>query len=329
MKKRSFLQYAAASASLCLPWAQAKAQAAPFPARPIRVIVPFLAGNVLDNAMRNVGEEFLKNTGQPLVIDNRAGGAGIIAAQAVMQAPADGYTLLLATNSMFGINPHTFSKLPYKPDTDFKPVTNVIGMTMVLAVRSDIPASTLAEFIAWVKGRPGKTSFASFTAGNSSHFMGIILNQQAGLDMEHIPFNGTPAVVQNLLGGQIDAAFLPLNAVKPMVDAGRVKVLAVSSPQRSPLLPQVVTFREAGFPALEIYIWAGLAAPAHTPDPIIASLNAAFVKILQMPELRDKWKASDMSPIPSTPEAFRQFAREDSKRWGEAVRISGFKANES
>ena len=327
MKKRSFLQYIAAGASQCIPWAQANAST--FPVRPIRIIVPFLAGNVLDNAMRNVGEEFLKNTGQPLVIENRAGGAGIIAAQAVMQAPADGYTLLLATNSMFGINPHTFNKLPYKPDTDFKAITNVIGMTMVLAVRGDIPVNTLSEFIAWAKARPGKTSFASFTAGNSSHFMGVILNQKTGLDMEHIPFNGTPAVVQNLLGGQIDSAFLPLIAVKSMVDAGRVKVLAVSSPQRSPLLPQVVTFRESGFPALEIYIWAGLAAPANTPDAIVTSLNSAFVKILQMPELRDKWKASDMSPIPSTPEAFRQFAREDSKRWGEAVRISGFKANES
>ena len=327
MKKRSFLQWAALGASQYLPWAHANTPG--FPARPIKIVVPFLAGNVLDNALRNVGEEFVKNTGQPLVIDNRPGGAGIIAAQAVMQAPADGYTLLLATNSMFGINPHTFSKLPYKPDTDFKPVTNVIGMTMVLAVRSSIPANTLAELVAWVKGNPGKTSFASFTAGNSSHFMGIILNQQAGIDMEHIPFNGTPAVVQNLLGGQIDVAFLPLNAVKPMVDAGRIKVLAVSSPQRSPLLPQVVTFREAGFPALEIYIWAGLVAPAHTPEPIIASLNTALVKILQMPELRDKWKAADMLPIPSTPDAFRQFAREDSKRWGEAVRVSGFKANES
>ena len=299
-----------------------------FPDKPVRVVVPFAAGNTLDTALRQVAEVFKQNTGQPILVDAKPGGSGIIAAQAVMQAAPDGYTLLLCNTSMFTINPHTFAKLPYDPDKSFKPVSNFLGSAMVMAVHSSVPANNVAEFVAWTKANPGKVSFASFTAGNSSHFAGVILNQRAGLDMTHVPFNGTPPAVQNLVGGQVNAAFLPLLAVKSHVETGKVKLLAITSPQRSPLAPQLATFREQGYPELDIYIWAALAAPAGTPDTLIARLNTEFGKALRTTEIRDKWQAMGFEPLPSTPEEFTRFSQAESRRWAEAVKISGFKATE-
>ncbi len=325
MHRRPLLKALAATPfALMLPAGRAQT----FPDKPVRVVVPFAAGNTLDTALRQVGEVFKQNTGQPIVVDAKPGGSGIIAAQAVMQSPADGYTLLLANTSMFTINPHTFAKLPYDPEKSFKPVTNFLGSAMVMAVHASVPASNVAEFVAWAKANPGKVSFASFTAGNSSHFAGVILNQRAGLDMTHVPFNGTPPAVQNLVGGQVNAAFLPLLAVKPHVDSGKVKVLAITSPQRSALAPQLATFREQGYPELDIYIWAALAAPAGTPDALIARLNGEFGKALRSAEIREKWLAMGFEPLPSTPEEFTRFAQAESRRWAEAVKISGFKASE-
>lgn len=326
MKRRHALR-ALGALPIAITLPRTFAQAA-FPEKPVRIVVPFAAGNTLDAALRQVAEVFKAHTGQQLLVDNRPGGAGIIAAQALMAAQPDGYTLLLTNTSMLTINPHTFSKLPYDPDKSFKPVTNFLGASMVMAVNASVPANNVKEFVAWTKANPGKVSYASFTAGNSSHFAGVILNQRAGIDMTHVPFNGTPPAVQNLVGGQVNAAFLPLLAIKPHMESGKVKVLAVTSPQRSPLMPNVATFREQGYPDLDIYIWAAIAAPAGTPDAIIARLNTEFVKALKSQEIRDKWRAMDFETLPSTPEEFARFAQADSRRWAEAVKISGFRATE-
>ncbi len=326
MKRRTLLQSLTAL-PLAVSGLAARSQAS-FPDKPVRVVVPFAAGNTLDTALRQVAEVFKQNTGQPLVVDAKPGGSGIIAAQTVMQAAPDGYTLLLANTSMFTINPHTFSKLPYDPEKHFKPVTNFLGAAMVMAVHASVPANNVAEFVAWAKANPGKVSFASFTAGNSSHFAGVILNQRAGLDMTHVPFNGTPPAVQNLVGGQVNAAFLPLLAVRPHVESGKVKVIAITSPQRSALAPNLATFREQGYPELDIYIWSSIAAPAGTPEAVIARLNTEFVKALRSAEIRDKWAAMAFEPMPATPEETARFAQAESRRWAETVKISGFKAAE-
>ena len=307
----------------------ALAQAPSFPERPIRVVVPFAPGNTLDNALRQVAEEFKKNTGQPIVVDNKPGGSGIIAAQNVMQAAPDGYTLLLSNTSMMTINPYTFAKLPYDPEKSYKPVTGFLGASLVLAVNAaNVPANNVKEFVAWAKTQSGGVSYASFTAGNSSHFAGVIINQRTGMNMVHVPFNGTPPAVQNLLGGQVQAAFLPLMAVKSHVESGKIKVLALTSPQRSPLLPNVATFTEQGLPDLEIYIWSGLSAPAGTPDAIINKLQTEFSKVLKSQTIIEKWRAIDFEPLPFTSAEFQTFTRNDAKRWQEAVKISGFKASE-
>jgi len=326
MKRRTLLQALATAPTVsALPFARAQGA---FPDRPVRVVVPFAPGNTLDTALRQVGEVFKVNTGHALLVEAKPGGSGIIAAQTVMQAPPDGYTLLLANTSMFTINPHTFSRLPYDPEKNFKPVTNFLGSAMVMAIHASVPANNVAEFVAWTKANPGKVSFASFTAGNSSHFAGVILNQRAGIDMIHVPFNGTPPAVQNLVGGQVQAAFLPLLAVKPHVESGKVKVIAVTTPQRSALMPSLATFREQGYPDLDIYIWAAIVAPAGTPDAIVARLNTEFGKALRSAEIRDKWFTMGFETLPTTPEEFTRFAQAESKRWAEAVRISGFKAAE-
>jgi tripartite-type tricarboxylate transporter receptor subunit TctC len=300
-----------------------------YPDRPVRVVVPFAAGNTLDNALRQLGEEFKKDTGQQIIVDAKPGGSGIIAAQTVMQAPPDGYTLLLSNTSMLTINPYTFSKLPYDTEKSFKHVTGFLGASMVLAVNAaQVPANNLKEFVAWVKTQPGKVSYASFTAGNSSHFSGVILNQRAGLDMVHVPFNGTPPAVQNLVGGQVQAAFLPMLSVKPHVESGKVKVLAITTPQRSTLMPTVPTFTEEGFPEMQIYIWSGISAPAGTPDALVQRIQAVFAKALKSEAIIEKWRPIDFQPLPFTSDEYLKFIRADSKRWQEAVRISGFKASE-
>ncbi|MBL8385437.1 MAG: tripartite tricarboxylate transporter substrate binding protein [Burkholderiales bacterium] len=319
---------AAAFAAGILLAAATAGQAQEFPAKPVRVITPFAAGNTLDQALRIVSDRIKDAGGQPLVIDNKPGGAGFIAAQAGAQAAPDGYTLLLAGSGMMVINPHTFSKLPYDPEKSYRPVTNFLGTALVLAAHPSLPANTLAELVAHARTNPGKVSFASFTAGNSSHFAGVLFNRRAGIDMLHVPFNGTPPAVQNLVGGQVNTAFLPLLAVKPHVDAGRVKLLAVTSDRRTPLAPAVPTFEESGYPDLTIFTWAALLAPAGTPDALIGRLNAEFTRALRSDEVRDKFRAMDFVPMPTTPEEFSAYMRRDSLRWQEAVRLSGFKASE-
>lgn len=326
MQKRHFLKLTTlAAASTWLPATKAFAQS--FPERPVRVVVPFAAGNTLDTALREVAEEFKKSTGQPIIVDNRPGGSGLIAAQAVMNAAPDGYTLLMPNTSMLTINPHTFNRLPYDPERSFRQVTGFVGASMVMAVHSSVPANNLKEFVAWAKTQP-KVAYASFTAGNSSHFAGIILNQRAGIDMLHVPFNGTPPAVQNLISGEVNAAFLPLLAVKPHIESGRVKVIAITSPNRSPLLPTVATFKEQGFPSLEIYIWSSIAAPAGTPDAVIQKLNVEINKAMLNPGVREKWRTMDFNALAMSPEQIKTFIAADYTRWAEAVKISGFKATE-
>lgn len=322
--RRRAVQLAAAAALACGMPALAADPA--FPARPVHVYVPFAAGNTLDNALRQVADEFQKNTGQPMIIENKPGGAGIIAAQLVARAPADGYNLLLANTSMLAINPYTFKKkLPYDAQKSFKYVTGFVGSTLVLAANKTVPANNLQEFARWTKAQKTPVSYASFTAGNSSHFAGVILNEKLGLDLVHVPFNGTPPAVQNLIGEQVQTAFLPLIAVKQHMDSGKVKVLGVSSPKRSELMPEVPTFAEQGVPEMSIYIWSGFAAPAGTPDGVLQRLNEELNKVLTSPEIRAKWRDMDFEPMPMSPKAFTSFIRDESSRWRKVVEVSGFK----
>ncbi len=323
MQRRELLKaMSAAPLAIALPHAHAQE----FPNHPIRMVTQFAPGNTIDNAVRQVGEVFKANTGQPLIVDAKPGGSGVIAALNVKQSTPDGYSVLVVSNSMFTLNPHTMQNLSYNPDRDFKSVSGLLGAAMVIAVNATVPANTLTDFVAWVKANPGKVTYASFSAGNTSHFAGVILNQRAGIDMLHVPFNGTPPAITALLGGTVNAAFVPMIAVKEHVAAGKVKVLAITTPKRSSHFPDVPTFTELGYPDLSIYIWAGFAVPAATPDPVINKLNAEFNKVLVTKEIKDKWDPIGFEPLVFSPQQFKEFYQAESKRWAEAVKLSGFKA---
>ncbi|MCC6474567.1 MAG: tripartite tricarboxylate transporter substrate binding protein [Burkholderiales bacterium] len=321
MKAKQWLGLVAAALAL-LP-----AAAQEFPSRTVRLIQPFPAGNVNDSVVRLIGDRFREATGQALISEYRPGAGGIIAAQTLLAAPADGYTMLLATSGMMSINPHTYSKLPYDPLRDFATVSLAIRSQMIFAGSASLPAATLGDFIAYARANPGKTSFASFTAGNPSHFAGVMLNQLAGIDMLHVAYKGTPPAVQDLLGGQVMSAFLPLISVKAHVEAGKLKAFAITGGERSPLMPAAPTFRELGYPQLEVYIWSGFVAPAATPSAVVQRLNREITAALRSPAAQQKLRAIDLEPAPNTPEAFARMIRADIERWESAIKASGFRAD--
>ncbi len=308
--------------------AMTPAHAQDFPSKPVRVISQFNAGSALDAVLRLVGEKFKEITGQQLLIDNKPGGAGFVAAQAGAAAAPDGYSVLMGGSGMMTINPHTFKKLPYDPETSFKPLTNLIGAALVFGAGASVPANNLQEFVAYAKANPNKTNFASYTPGSPSHFAGYIFNQRAGIDMLHIPYNGAAPAVTALLGGQVQTAFLQLLSFKAQLDSGRVKAFAITGEKRSPLLPNVPTFAELGYPEMTIYAWIGLYVPAATPDPIVAQLSSIFNKVLRSPDVAEKLRSLDFEPLPTTPAELAAYMKTDSARWQDAVKLSGFKPNE-
>ena len=308
--------------------AVATVHAQDFPSKPVRVISQFNAGSALDAVLRLVGEKFREITGQNLVIDNKPGGAGIVAAQAGAMALPDGYTVLMGGSGMMTINPHTFKTLPYDPEKSFKPLTNLIGAALVFGASSTVPANDLHEFVAYAKANPNKTNFASYTPGSPSHFAGYIFNRRAGIDMLHVPFNGAAPAITALLGGQVQTGFLQLLSFKAQLDSGRVKAFAITGERRSPLLPNVPTFAELGYPEMTIYAWIGLYVPAATPDPIVAELSSIFNKVLRSPDVAEKLRSLDFEPLPTTPAELASYMKADSARWQDAVKMSGFKPNE-
>lgn len=320
-----FREFRLAAAGVAAFLAASLAGAQEFPARPIKLISPFPAGNVNEIVVRSVGDRFKEVTGQPFVYEYKPGGAGVIAVQALTSAPADGYTVLLNTSGMTSINPHAFAKLPYDPARDFAPITAAIRTQLVFAANPSTPGNNLADFIAYAKANPGKTNFASFTAGNPSHFAGVILNQLAGIDMLHVAYKGTPPAVQDLLGGQVMTAFVPIISAKPHVEAGKMKAYALTG-SRSPLLPNTPTFKELGYPQMEIYAWTGFLAPAGTPAAVVQKLNREFTAALKLPDVQAKLRAIDLEPIPNSPEEFAAMMKADTERWRDVVKASGFKA---
>ncbi len=326
LTRRTMLASAAACAFAAT--GAARAQDA-FPSKPIRVVVPFAPGNTFDVALRQVSEEMVKAGGQPLVIDNKPGASGIIAAQLVANAPPDGYTILLASLSHLAVNPYTFSKLPYDPEKSYRPITNLLGATLIMVVNAQqVPSTNYRDFVSWAKGQGNKVSYASFSAGNTSHFAGVILNKAAGLDMVHVPYNGTPPAVQSVLAGNTQVAFVPLPAAKQHIEAGKLRAIATTGAAPPALMPSIPTFRSLGVPELEIYLWGALLAPAGTPDDVMRTLNRQLVGAIRTQPVRDKFASMDFEPMPSTPDEFTAYLRKEQARWSEAVKLSGFKASE-
>jgi len=324
-KRRTLLALAGAGALALAPLA-AQAQAA-FPSKALTIVVPFSAGGTTDILARVVGQYMAKDLGQPVIVDNRAGAGGNIGAQMVARAAPDGYTLLMGTVGTHAINQSLYKKMAFDPIKDFAPLSRVALVPNLLVANPSQPYKSVKELIAYAKANPGKVSFASSGSGTSIHLSGEMFQQMAGVDMQHIPYKGSAPALTDLLGGQTAIMFDNMPSVIGHVKAGKLRPLAVTTPQRSPALPEVPTIAEAGVPGYSATSWFGLLVPAGTPAPVIAKLNGSILKALADPEVRKKLAEQGAEPHGEKPEQFAEFIRSETAKWGETVKKSGATAD--
>jgi tripartite-type tricarboxylate transporter receptor subunit TctC len=296
---------------------------AAYPDRPVRLIVPFPPGGPTDIVARPLAQNLSENLGQQVIVDNRGGAGGNIGAAAVMKSAADGYTLLMGTVGTHAINASLYKKLTFDPVKDFAPVSLVAQAAVVLVVHPSVPAKTLREFIALAKSKPGQITFGSAGSGSPGHLTGELFKDMTGLDLVHVPYQGSAPAISDLLGGQIHAMFDPIQATLSHVKAGKLRLLGVSSSKRSSAFPDVPTIAEAGVPGFETTAWWAVFAPAGTPKEIITRLNTEIVKIMRSPDTKERLRQLDIEPIGSTPDQLVAFMKIETAKWSRAVKFSG------
>ena len=294
-----------------------------YPDRPLRLIVPFPAGGPTDISARIIGQKLTEAWGQPVVVDNRAGANGIIGQDAAAKAKPDGYTLLLQSVA-FAVNPSLY-KLPYDSDRDFLPVTLVASTPLMLVVNPAVPARDVGELIALAKAKPGQINFASFGNGSIAHLSGELLNTTSGIRMTHVAYKGVPQSLGDVITGQVEVMLPTIPSALPHVRSGKLRGLAVTSRQRSPLAPELPTMIEAGIPGYEASTWFGFFFPAGTPPAIVARLHAEVVRILGLAEVRSQFKNQGFDPVGNTPEEFRRYIREEMEKYANIVKAAGVK----
>ena len=306
-------------------WAAAPAFAqADYPNRTLTYVVPYPAGGAADVFARQLALELGKRLGQTVVIENRAGANGNIGSASVVKSPADGYTLLLGTASTVAINPHLYGKnMPYDPLKDLQAVSGTHSMANVLVVNAATPYKTVQDVINAAKAKPGALAYASAGNGNTMHLAGEQFRAQAGIDLLHIPYKGGPPAMNDVLAGQVPMMFNNLPAVVPMVRSGKLRALAVATPQRSRLLPDVPTMEEAGLKGYVSTVWNGVFVRAGTPRNIVDRLNREIVAALQSPDMRQSLEDQGVDVIPSSPEQFTALVRSETTRWATVVKQSG------
>lgn len=313
--------------ALGAPLAAAQGAAASYPSKPVRVIVPFPPGGATDILARAVGNELQKNWGQPFVIENRPGAGGNTGTDAVAKSPPDGYTLLMGTVGTHGINASLYPKLPYDPVRDFAPVALVALVPNILVVHPSVPAKSVRELIDYARAHPGKLDYASSGNGTSIHLAAELFKSMTGVYMVHIPYRGSAFAMQDLLTGQVQVMFDNMPSALPQVKAGKLRALAVTSARRSPAAPDVPTLTESGLSGYEASSWFGMLAPAGTPPEIVEKLNAAIVKALQSPEVRDRLASQGAEPASLTPAEFARFIDAEIAKWAKVVKASGAKVD--
>jgi tripartite-type tricarboxylate transporter receptor subunit TctC len=324
------MQHTAASFRLivallaALGFAAGPASAQTYPTQPIKIIVATAAGGIADLVARTLAQK-LSEGGKTALVENRTGGAGAIAADAAAKAPPDGYTLFIGMHSTNAILHHLVTKLPYDGIKDFAPVTNIVASANILVVHPDVPAKSMRELVAYAKSKPGKLIYASQGNGTSGHIVGEQFKQLAGIDLVHVPYRGAAPAIQDLVAGHVSLLFDIVPLARTQIAAGKVRALAVASPQRLEGLPDVPTMAEAGFPELEGGPWFGLLAPAGTPRAIIDLLNGETRKAFAAPDVRDRFLSQGMTLPLGTPEEFSAFIAAESIRWGDIVRRTGIR----
>ncbi|MGO4812737.1 Bug family tripartite tricarboxylate transporter substrate binding protein [Cupriavidus sp. 2MCAB6] len=296
---------------------------AAYPAKVIRLVVPFPPGGSTDTLARLLAEQLKEELGQSVVVENKAGAGGNIGGDAVAKAAPDGYTLLLAAAGATVINPSLYPRMSYDPVRDLAPVTMLAREHNLMVVNPSIPALNLKEFIAYAKTRPGTLSFGSPGNGSPAQLAGELLNQSAGIKLQHVPYKGSGPAVADLIAGHITMMIDNMPALLPYVQSGRLRALAVASDKRASALPDVPTMEEAGLKGYVVTAWKGLMAPAGTPRPIIARLHDATAKILARPQMRKRLVDLGAEPVGNTPEQFAAQIRSDTAWWAALVKSTG------
>lgn len=296
---------------------------ADWPARPIRILIGTPPGDSSDASARQIAQRLAAILGQPVFVDNKPGAHGFIVGDLAKSAPKDGYTLMLSSGGQMAINPSLYKKMPYDPVKDFVPVAQINNGFLYLAVNNSLPVRDLKEFIAYVKARPGKLSYGSGGNGTTQHLTMELLKTRADLQIAHIPYRGSPLVLQDLLGGQIACAFDAGASILPQARQGKVRLLGITSPTRVPSTPDLPTFQEQGMAGFEARVWSGLFAPAGTPPQVVQRLNAAMDQMLRDEEFVEFIRKSGGEPAGGSSEAFGRFLSSEIARWAPVVRESG------
>jgi tripartite-type tricarboxylate transporter receptor subunit TctC len=296
-----------------------------FPDRGVRIVVPFPAGGSNDVVARMLGAKLQELWGQPVVIDNRAGAGGNIGAEAVARSPADGYTLLLTAPGPLAVNRSLYTQLSFNPTQDFTPVALIASVPIVLAVNPNVKATTVAELIALAKASPGKLNFGSSGLGSTNHLAGELLKTRAGIDIVHVPYRGAAPAMNDLIGGQIPMMFDNMPAIRPQVQGGTIRAIAVAGAARSPLFPELPTMVEAGVPNFEASSWFGLVAPARMPPDVMKALIDSVTKLLKDPDMVKRLADVGAEPGTLSGDDFAAFLRTESEKWGQVVKTAGAK----
>jgi tripartite-type tricarboxylate transporter receptor subunit TctC len=306
--------------------ASANVNAQEYPTKLIRLIVSVPAGGLQDGLARGLAQHMSDTLGQPVIVENRPGANTIIAAELASKSPADGYTLLIATDSTMSINPYLYAKLPYDPQRDFVPITQLAQLVEALFVSADLPVRTLGEYVTYARAHPGSINYGSFGIGSTAHLAGEEFRRVTGVTQTHVPFKGGADAMPALATNQVQSLITATAVAMPMVKAGKVRILAVAGPKRLPAIPDVPTFAESGYPGFESSAWFGLVAPAGTPQAIVQKLAAVAGAYVKTRDFRDRFVVPySIEPVGSTPEAFAAFMRDDRVRYARIVRNANAK----
>ena len=298
------------------------AAAETYPARAIKVIVAYPAGGANDIVARSIAEELTRDLGQPVVVENRSGAAGVVGAEAAAHAAPDGYTLLMAAGA-HTLAPSLNAKLPYDIVTDFQPVSLAATSTYLLVVNPAVPARSVKELIALAKSQPGKLNFASSGAGAPPHLAGVLFQKMTGTELNHVPYRGDTPGIADLVAGHVQLAFFSISPLIPQVQAGALRALAITSDTRSAAMPELPTLAESGLPGYNVGTWWGLMAPAGTPRPVIDRLASAMKKAVAAPSIRERFVAGGIDPRSNTPEEFAAMVKGEVARYRELAKAAG------
>jgi tripartite-type tricarboxylate transporter receptor subunit TctC len=308
-------------ASFILAFSSAVAAQADYPSRPIRLIVTVPPGGAADFIARLVGGKLSESLGQPVVVENRGGAGGTIAADAVAKAAPDGYTLLQNSITTHGVGPHLYSKLPYDPVKDFAPVSGLGKGGQVLVVAADSPHKSVADLVAFAKKNPGKLTFGS--GSSSSRVAGELFQQMAGVELLHVPYKSNPLAITDLLGGQIAMMITDTSTGVPQIKAGKLRALGVSTAKRLPMLADVPTIDEAGVKGYDMGYWFGAYVPAQTPASVVQRLNELLANALKTQQIKAFFDTSGGEPFPTTPEQLAKFQQDETQKWGRVIKKAG------